>query len=361
MEKFDQVINIFHHPLNWLWPDDRRICRKYFNNTILLSGHLHETEGGYLHDLEGSIYQFQAGGAYVGSESTYPNRYQHITVDWNKDEIMLNFRRFDKERRIWCIDAEKGDDGERTFTLKQPEPAIPDTLEQKDIISHSIPRPSPIFTGREVELKRFKEALEQSNLISIEGLGGIGKSEFAAKCVEEYLQQEKSVWFDCSPDTKLDSIIDCCGYSDVLKGENKTELAKYSGFVDLIERDKRAIFLDNFQDVTDESFRNFFKFSERRLREARFVLIAREHPQLGGIHVLPVTLGGLEKESVEYARKVIDMYYSDVVVDVESLQNVCDTVDGHPLAIDLAIQLLHYGETSSDIIKKLMHSKGINE
>ena len=244
---------------------------------------------------------------------------------------------------------------------KKDKNIISDTMKTEGIIPLSIPRPSPIFTGREVELKRFKEALEQSNLISIEGLGGIGKSEFAAKCVEEYFQQEKSVWFDCSADTKLDSLIDYCGYSDVLKGENKTELAKYSGFVDLIERDKRTIFLDNFQDVTDESFRNFFKFSERRLKEARFVLIDREHPQLGGIHVIPVTLGGLEKESVEYARKVIDMYYSDVVVDDESLQNVCDTVDGHPLAIDLAIQLLHYGETSNDIIKKLMHSKGINE
>ena len=245
--------------------------------------------------------------------------------------------------------------------LKKPEAVVSEIKEVEDIISYSIPRPSNIFTGRNDDLKRFKDALEQSNLISIEGLGGIGKTEFAAKCIEEYIQQGKVVWFDCVPDTKLDTLIDYCGYSDVIKGENKTELAKYSGYLSLIERDEKIIFLDNYQDITDESFRDFFKFSERRLKAAKFALIAREHPQLGGIHVLPIALAGLEENSVEYARKVINTYYSDVAVDDGSLQNICDTVDGHPLAIDLALQLLHYGETPGEIIGKLVHSKDINE
>lgn len=117
--EYDLILNIFHHPLIWLWSVDRKICKKYFNNTILFSGHLHETDGGYYKDLECSIHQFQTGGAYVGSESPCPNRYQHITFDWNKYEIRLLFRKFDKEGRKWCIEAEKGDDGVGTFKLKK--------------------------------------------------------------------------------------------------------------------------------------------------------------------------------------------------------------------------------------------------
>ena len=83
--------------------------------------------------------------------------------------------------------------------LKEPEPVVSDIKEAEDIISPIMPRSSKIFTGRKDELERFGEALKQSNLISIEGLGGIGKSEFAANCVEEYLQTGKSVWFECSP------------------------------------------------------------------------------------------------------------------------------------------------------------------
>ncbi|MCF6153832.1 MAG: hypothetical protein E3K36_00970 [Candidatus Brocadia sp.] len=77
----DLVINVFHHPLTWLWPVDSRINKKHFNNSILLSGHLHDAEGGYYDDLDGRMYQFQAGGTYIGSESSYPNRFQYITFD----------------------------------------------------------------------------------------------------------------------------------------------------------------------------------------------------------------------------------------------------------------------------------------
>ncbi|MBI2470937.1 MAG: tetratricopeptide repeat protein [Planctomycetes bacterium] len=233
---------------------------------------------------------------------------------------------------------------------------ISSAAEKKDIIRRSIPKSTKIFTGRKDELNRFKEAFEQSSLISIEGLGGIGKTEFAAKCIEEYLQEYKVIWFDCYPDSKLDTLIGYCGYSDVLKGEEKTERAKYSGFTDLIERDKIIIFLDNFQDldVMDDSFRNFFIFSERRLREAKIVLIAREHPSLGCVRVSPVTLEGLKEDSVEYAKKVVSTYYPDVTINDEDLANVCEAVAGHPLAIDLAIQLLHYGETPNNILEKFI-------
>lgn len=245
--------------------------------------------------------------------------------------------------------------------LKKETPEKSPVVQKENIIHRNIPRPTSIFTGRKDELSRFKEAFGRSNLISIEGLGGIGKTEFAAQCIELYLQQNNVIWFDCSPDSKLDSLIDSCGYSDLLKVESKTELAKYSGFAGLIERDKLVVFLDNFQDVMDDSFKKYFTFSERRLRNAKFVLIAREHPSLEMIRVVPVTLEGLKNDSIEYAKKVINAYYPDVVIDDEKLKNVCETVGGHPLAIDLAIQLIHYGEAPHEIVRKFIDFKDKSE
>ena len=245
--------------------------------------------------------------------------------------------------------------------LKKDAPETSPVLPKEDIIHRNIPRPTSIFTGRKDELSRFKEALGRSNLISIEGLGGIGKTEFAAQCIELYLQHNNVIWFDCSPDSKLDSLIDSCGYSDILKGESKTELAKYSGFADLSERDKLVIFLDNFQDVMDDSFKKYFAFSERRLRNAKFAFIAREHPSLGMVRVVPVTLEGLKNDSIEYAKKVINAYYPDVVIDDVKLKDVCEAVGGHPLAIDLAIQLIHYGETPREIVRKFIDFKDRSE
>ncbi|MGD0278498.1 MAG: tetratricopeptide repeat protein [Smithella sp.] len=219
------------------------------------------------------------------------------------------------------------------------------------------PKPSPIFTGREVELKQFKDAFTIHNFISIEGFGGIGKTEFAAKCLEEFCSKDSVVWFECLPDSKLDTLIDFAGYKDVLKGENKTELAKYSGFVDLIERDKKTLFLDNFQDALNKSFSDFFAFAERKLRSAKFIFMSREHPQIQ-IKAVSVPLEGLKDDSFIYARKLIKNYYSEIKVDDSSLKKLCDQLDGHPLAIDFALQLIRYGESPTDIIPKIAQFKG---
>jgi len=51
---------------------------------------------------------------------------------------------------------------------------------------------------------------------------------------------------------------------------------------------------------------------------------------------------------------LIDTYYSEVRISHDELTNLCLTLTGHPLAIDLAMQLLRYGETPEDIILKII-------
>ena len=50
-----------------------------------------------------------------------------------------------------------------------------------------------------------------------------------------------------------------------------------------------------------------------------------------------------------------------MVIDDEKLKNVCETVGGHPLAIDLAIQLIHYGEAPHEIVRKFIDFKDRSE
>ena len=105
----------FHHPISWLWADDARICKKYFNNAIALSGHLHDAEGEDSYDGEVRLLKIQAGAAYEGSE--YPNRFQYITLDWASAEVRIDYRKFDSGDRKWCVEGEKGKDGIKTFSL----------------------------------------------------------------------------------------------------------------------------------------------------------------------------------------------------------------------------------------------------
>jgi len=113
----DFSLYLFHHPLAWLWETDRRICRNRLDRSIVLCGHLHDAAGGYFHDLDGSLFQFQAGAAYLGVESERPNRYQHITLDWGHKYIRLDFRKFNWDKHDWVLDGETGDDGTKTISL----------------------------------------------------------------------------------------------------------------------------------------------------------------------------------------------------------------------------------------------------
>ncbi len=218
-------------------------------------------------------------------------------------------------------------------------------------------KPVSIFTGRKEDLERFKSALAASPIISIEGIGGIGKTQFAAKCIADLFNTEKVVWFKCTTDTQLDSLIEASGFPDVLKGENKTELARYAGFLSLIEKHEKIIFVDDFQEVTDKSFAEFIRFAHARLEKAKIVLIDREHPNISGVHIAPVQLEGLGSAALEYAKNFCSTYYQGITIDNDTLQGLCDKADGHPLSIGFAIQLLSYGALSDDIIVAMMGTK----
>jgi len=119
--KSDLRIFCFHHPLNWLWPQDSKRIRKHFNDAIILNGHIHDAMGSFIDDLDGSFYQFLAGSSYLpkegGSVSTKTQRFQYITIDWENNEILLDFRKFDPEKGQWNLDSDRGDDGKKTFPL----------------------------------------------------------------------------------------------------------------------------------------------------------------------------------------------------------------------------------------------------
>ncbi|MGD9162405.1 MAG: SUMF1/EgtB/PvdO family nonheme iron enzyme [Desulfobacteraceae bacterium] len=121
--KNDLVICAFHHPINWLWPEDKSRSRKYLNEKVILCGHLHDAEGCLLYDLDGKLHTFQAGGAYLNKKG-WPERYHYITLNFDEKFIRLDLRRYVRDKRKWILDSGKGDDGKRTIPLFEKEKQI---------------------------------------------------------------------------------------------------------------------------------------------------------------------------------------------------------------------------------------------
>lgn len=237
---------------------------------------------------------------------------------------------------------------------KDAPPAI-ESKSASTVTPNLIPQPSKIFTGRKEKLDEFKTTFDSNRIILIEGVGGIGKTEFAAMCIEKHLQGKNVVWFDGLSDSKMDALMSGAGFEDLIKGE-KSDLAKYSGFVSLIERHEKIIFIDNFQDIPYESFKDFLKFASRKLKNSHIILLSKEN--IADVQIARLLLEGLKEDSATYARRVIETYYKGVVIREDDLNNMCNKLDGHPLAIELAVQLLSYGENADNIIETIVELEG---
>jgi predicted phosphodiesterase len=184
-ENIDIGIICFHHFLDWLWQKDRNRCRHYFNNSVLLAGHLHDAAGGLIKDLDGTLYQFQAGGSYLGSESDWPQRYHYIMFDWEKNHIKLDFRKYVKEKRIWCLDGETGDDGTKILEMIYAGSKYSESSPVYPIVNTpgpfqpggGLPEDAVSYIKRKCddELAQFIESKEKK-LIAINGDFEIGKS-----------------------------------------------------------------------------------------------------------------------------------------------------------------------------------------
>lgn len=113
IKRFDLVVNVFHHPLDQLWQQDLWQIneKKFFDNSILLTGHLHRVRQVVYSESfsNNEICQFQGGSVYLAKSRKVLEtlRYQYITVDWAKNKIIVDFRTYDEKKKKWIPDGKK--------------------------------------------------------------------------------------------------------------------------------------------------------------------------------------------------------------------------------------------------------------
>ncbi|MBN1552582.1 metallophosphoesterase [bacterium] len=119
MNPFDLLLCIMHHPIQYLWYQDREIFRSYLSggNAIVLCGHLHEPTGISMDDLSGRLVQLQSGSLYSTKKLLQPSKYYYLTIDWEYSRIEMDFRAFDPMKRKWYIDCMTGIDGHIGFDM----------------------------------------------------------------------------------------------------------------------------------------------------------------------------------------------------------------------------------------------------
>ena len=202
----------------------------------------------------------------------------------------------------------------------------------------TIPSKNESFIGREKDLIRVEEQLNQESLTYIvNGIGGIGKSMLANEYFHRYKNRYKYIAFiafDSQEDSSLETLF-VANFSKDLK------LDVDSSFDDIIRElqklpHKNLILIDNLE--------NKKELEKIKLLNSNFdILITTRLTNLDTRYQLTLdTLNDRDAKAL----------FSDIYQITEDISDILEYLDNHPLLINLTAKSLQEGYLSLDELKK---------
>jgi tetratricopeptide (TPR) repeat protein len=246
----------------------------------------------------------------------------------------------------------------------------PSVLPQSQI-PHNLP-PRSEFVGRKAEKARVHEALcSRSYLISIDGIGGIGKSSLALEVAFECLEASREetpageiatfdgfIWTTAKDrDLNLDDLLDAVALTLEYPGIAQHPVEQKVVAVRKLLQDKPCLLIvDNFETITDDGIRDFLL----NLPEPSKALITTREQKLR--QVWAVSLKGLtESEALALIRTTGRQLGLAALErgDDQTLRHLVEATGGVPLAIKWAIgQIKQRGQSLDTVLLALREAEG---
>jgi DNA-binding SARP family transcriptional activator/predicted ATPase len=204
------------------------------------------------------------------------------------------------------------------------------------------------FVGREQELQALEELVGRERLVTVDGLGGIGKTRLALRAAAELADRfPDGVWHvDCTPVASREALIgatiraigfpvDACGQ----------ELDSQAQLLDYLAQRSLLVVLDNFEHLVGSA--GLLLELLDRAPGVSLLVTSRERLNLReewvfDLEGLPYADDGGGASRPAAARLFLDRAYQagsgavPALLDTASVGRVCRLVEGVPLAVELA-------------------------
>lgn len=230
---------------------------------------------------------------------------------------------------------------EMALRIADGAPALPNNLPEVDSL--------PPILGRDTELNRVSDLVEDNRLVTLTGLGGIGKTRLALEVGQSLLSRfPDGVFFVDLVDESPDRLPQAIGEALNLEGDAE-QLGLTEHLHTQISHKSMLILLDNFEPfLVNPAPRRFVQELLQRTSRLHFLVTSRERLQLRAeqafpLRGLPTTLAEPSADDLPPAVALFAVHARRAdpgfALDSENrrdAERICAMVEGMPLAIELA-------------------------
>lgn len=212
-----------------------------------------------------------------------------------------------------------------------------------------VPKPCKHFCGRESELEQLHSTLENNSKIFIQGVAGIGKSEFVKKYAQIYKKEYTNIlYFNYSGDLKQ-MITDCDFADDKIDENDDMKFKRHNRFLRSLKEDT-LIIIDNFNAISssDGLFNVVMKYRCKVIFTTRSCFEDYTYLDLKEI------------SDMETLLELVGYFYKGTPNDTGTLKDIISEVHKHTLSVELAARLLSSGILGAvRLLEKLRNTRSI--
>jgi predicted ATPase/class 3 adenylate cyclase len=236
---------------------------------------------------------------------------------------------------------------ERVYQLAHPrlQRDFP-TLTSVDSSPGNLPAQVTSFVGREHDVDHVSDLVEQHRLVTLIGVGGVGKTRLALQIAEGLAPQfADGAWLvdlAAAPDDESVPL----AIATALAAPLSTGTVSAESVATYLSDREILVVLDNCEHVID-AVGELADLVVQRCRDARLLATSREGLAVAGEHLWPVRPLGLDVEGTDATAWAPVRLFADRVqairpdfeidsTNVEPVVEICRRLDGLPLAIELA-------------------------
>ena len=229
--------------------------------------------------------------------------------------------------------ASSGEVGDRLAALGRSGAAVGAPVGE-DLPPHNLPSSLDSFVGRTDELRDLSEALRDTRLVTLTGVGGTGKTRLAIETASQLLPRfADGVWLaELAPVGQPEAVLHVV--ADVIGAVQRPGKTMAESVVDSLRHRSVLLVLDNCEHVLD-AVSSLVEEIAHQCPSVRMVATSRESLAIRGERVMRV-LSLSDAEGAELFRDRAQAAGSTHGMHPDAIAQLSGRLDGIPLAIELA-------------------------